>query len=161
VNFVDPRIDVYAAGERSRASRRRVPVALASLFVGKITYQRSGAKRLDSSRQASSLSGHDCELHPTFRPGLPQAFNRIRPPGQSSLGLARANVAVSRYCLSNKITLLTLSPLAFLPVCVAVIVLPSAETATLVVTVGLPSILPMTSNVRSSIRLRAFVVFGA
>jgi len=58
-----------------------------------------------------------------------------------------------RYCLSATITLLTLWPWAFLPVCVAVIVLPSAEITTLVVTVGLPSTLPMASNVRSSIRL--------
>lgn len=65
------------------------------------------------------------------------------------------------YCLSNTRTLLTLWPCAFVPVCVAVIVLPSAETVTFVVTAGLPSTFPVTSNVRSSIRLRAFVVFGA
>jgi hypothetical protein len=74
---------------------------------------------------------------------------------------AKPAVSSLPHCLFNTITLLTLSPFAFMPLCVAVIVLPSADTATLVVTAGLPSILPMTSNVRSSIRLRAFVVFGA
>jgi hypothetical protein len=52
-----------------------------------------------------------------------------------------AGVFSGRYCLSATIVLLTLWPWAFLPVWMAVSVLPSAEIATLVVTVGLPSTL--------------------
>lgn len=44
-------------------------------------------------------------------------------------------------------------PSAFLPVVVAVRVLPSAEITTLVVVAGLPSTLPIDSNVRLSMRL--------
>ena len=52
-------------------------------------------------------------------------------------------------------TWLTAWPSAFLPVTVAVNVLPSAETDTLAVVVGLPSILVSDSNVRLSMRLYA------
>ena len=52
------------------------------------------------------------------------------------------------YCLSATTTLLTVSPLTFLPVVVAVRVLPSAEMTILLVVVGLPSIFVIDSNVQ-------------
>ena len=98
-------------------------------------------------------------------PSPPRAFQRAPAPKDARdvypAPAPAGGPQFLRYCLFNTITFLTLWPWAFVPVCVAVIVLPSAATASLVVSAGLPSILPMTSNVRSSIRLRAFVVFGA
>jgi hypothetical protein len=73
-------------------------------------------------------------------------------PGWKSSSLSGLAPTV-HYCLLATITLLTASPCAVFPVCVAVSVFPSAETTTLVVTVGLPSTFVVTSKVWSSTRL--------
>jgi hypothetical protein len=107
-----------------------------------------------AARTESAQTGTVDEL--TYHPigashGSAGASQRMTPGWKSSSlsGLAPR----VRYCLLATITFFTASPCAVFPVCVPVSVLPSAETTTLVVTVGLPSTLVVTSKVWSSTRL--------
>ncbi len=110
----------YAVMELLEEARRRREVVLPSPALAALGVRDSAVQRCPTS-PAKKMGPRHARAHVT------REFDEIRESLESGL-----------YCLWYTIVLFTASPLAFVPIWVIVIVLPSAETTTFAVTVVFP-----------------------